>query len=710
MSLLPLLVVAFGAAGLSLLLGRWRSASIAVGLIGLFAVLVLALLWSPTTGEIAGQEILAGGPYVRLFLILGCAAALLLALVLTCLPGGDPPSSPRAAAQPNPAADLAATATLAVDRPGSLRGQTEFAAGALLLLGSSAVALDLGSPLPALLATAAAGFAGLVALGAGRSTASQAGIGLRTLRGLGVAVALTIVSGAALLAASDPLAGRPFAVGPAYLVLAGAVALRLGAIPFHGMIVAPHVGGFPLAVPLLFVWGPIALAVVVMATLGSILPPLELPLSDERGLVVAAGVLSLILGAVAAAVQDDLDHIVAYSIVQDGGLVLLALAAFDPPAWGSARIWFLVFALAKTAFVTWALVLRRTMSTGDLGELSGWARRTPLLGIALVGIALATVGLPGLAVFDARQELVHQAMTDPFATVVVLGGLLSLVYYGRLLAIGLGAPSPLVIAAGDWFPRRTAIAQRPTVPAQTSSRSTTAGVAPATRSSTPAAGARSTLDSSGRPPEASERSESQPVSRSSSTGTANRTTPATVTPAPGRAGARPSQMRGISGRPAQPVASGSTAGSRSTSAGTSSSSGRSGTASSSDGRGTGGYDGDRGRVRRPAGSALAAWLDQIGRTWRTYGAPISASLVLAMALLAVVASSGGFGLAEAAPANQPVPFGGAGPIPTLRIIPIETPLVSAAPSPTRQPSPTKAPAGSKTPAPSKATARPTATH
>ncbi len=700
MSLLPLLVVAFGAAGLSLLLGRRPQVSAAVGMIGLALVLVLAMAWTPN-GEVAGREVLAGGPYVRLFLVLGCACALLLALMLISLPAV-------AAGQAHPAQG-SATAVLAGEgslRTTILRGHTEFAAGALLLLGSSAVALDLGSPLPALLATSAAGFAGLVALGTGHSTASQAGVGLRSLRGLGIAVALAIVSGGALLAASDPLAGRPFAVGPAYLVLAGAVALRLGAIPFHGMVVEPHVGGFPLAVPLLFVWGPIALAIVVMATLGSILPPLQLPLSAERGIVVAAGVLSLILGAVAAAVQDDLDHIVAYSIVQDGGLVLLALAAFDPPAWGSARIWFLVFALAKTAFVAWAIVLRRTIGTGDIGELSGWARRAPLLAVALGGIALATVGLPGLAVFEARQVLIHRAMTDPFATIVILGGLLSLFYYGRLLVIGLGPPSPLVAATPAWVPGRRSggatagtrqvatdtAASVPPVTAEPPTRGASATPSAARSTATSSSGSN-TRDSSARPPSGRP---AQPF-------TANR-----------RPSSTQSRSSGVASGDSE-ASAGGTGTARNTGS-TSSSGGR------PDQRRTGATRVQATRTRatpagRPLRSELLLMVDRFRLAWRSSGAPIAAAFVLVMSLLAVVAGGGGFGLAEAAPADQPVPFDGGGfpgnsAAPTGSAAGSQAPTATSSASATARPtaaSSPKASAASKAPASPKSAPKASAT-
>ena len=42
-------------------------------------------------------------------------------------------------------------------------------------------------------------------------------------------------------------------------------------------------------------------------------------------------------------------------------------------------------------------------------DLGGWARRSPLLGLALVLVLIGAVGLPGMAAFDARADLIRLA-------------------------------------------------------------------------------------------------------------------------------------------------------------------------------------------------------------------------------------------------------------------------------------------------------------
>ena len=179
--------------------------------------------------------------------------------------------------------------------------------------------------------------------------------------------------------------------------------------------------------------------------------PVALPL--ERALVVGVAAVTLLLGAFAAWIQDDIKHIVAYSIVQDAAFVILAFAALDSASWAPALTWILVFVLAKSAFAAWALAVRRRFGTRKLRELRGWARRTPLLTGALVIIAAATIGWPGVASYEARMALIRLTSDGPFRWVLTLGAICALAYYARVLAVGLALPGAAVRAAEDDRPR-----------------------------------------------------------------------------------------------------------------------------------------------------------------------------------------------------------------------------------------------------------------
>ena len=75
--------------------------------------------------------------------------------------------------------------------------------------------------------------------------------------------------------------------------------------------------------------------------------------------------------------------------------------------------------------------------------------------MAFLLVVLASVGFPGLAAFDAKSSLVSLSLDPRLATPVLLATLLPLVYYGRLLAIGLSRPDREAEPVDAWRPRLT---------------------------------------------------------------------------------------------------------------------------------------------------------------------------------------------------------------------------------------------------------------
>src|SRR6185503_2515968 len=146
-----------------------------------------------------------------------------------------------------------------------------------------------------------------------------------------------------------------------------------------------------------------------------------------------------------------------YSIVGDAGVALLAFVALDPEAWAPARTWILALVVARSAFAAWAGGLRVLFRSGRIVELRGWMVRSPILAVAFGLIVIASIGVPGMAAFDARSSLVALAVDGPLAMLIVLGTLTPLAYYGRLLSIGLGRPDGPPDPEVGWRPRAARI-------------------------------------------------------------------------------------------------------------------------------------------------------------------------------------------------------------------------------------------------------------
>jgi NADH-quinone oxidoreductase subunit N len=420
MSLLPFMVVSFGGAAAALLTKRWPRVSLAIGLVGLALATVAALAIIPGDGSVIGSGQLEATEFGRLFLVLGASTGLVLVLV-----------------------------ALATEwRP-------DLPAGLLGGFGALAVALAIGDPIDALLAVLAGSLGVTLLSVAAPVTARDVTVASREFRAIVVAGALAIVG----MAWIDRPVGTPLAdptvYGLAFLAVALGAAIRFGAIPFHRWAARLADAAPGPALPLLLAWAPAAFAVVALAWMDRSVAPLLLPLDVERALLVTVAALTIVLGAVGAWLQDDLEHVVGYSILQDAGFIILGLAILDPAAWQPTRAWILIFVVVKTAFAAWAIALRTRFDTRRIPELGGWARRAPSLAVSLLLIVVATIGVPGLLSWDVRSDLIRLSLgSGPMALLVLLGGVASLAYYGRIAVAGAAAPSTLVAAGADERPKR----------------------------------------------------------------------------------------------------------------------------------------------------------------------------------------------------------------------------------------------------------------
>jgi formate hydrogenlyase subunit 3/multisubunit Na+/H+ antiporter MnhD subunit len=418
MSLAVYLAVTLGFAALALATRSRAPLSTAIGLVGLLASTIAAVALSPTELLTIGQGGLASSAYVRLFLVLGSVVG--LGLAVTGLATGTRRDAPMV--------------TLAT-------------------LGIAGLTLTLTDPRAAVVAATAGGLFGVWLTLAPGEDRNGATLGIRELRAVVVAGAMAIAATAWIGRDLTQLAAQPVVFGLAYLAFALAVAVRFGAIPFHLWAARLTDAAPETALPIITVLAPASLAIVALAWTDSSIAPLLVDLEAERIVVLTVAVASIVLAALAALVQDDLEHVVGYSIVGDAGVVLLAMAVLEPAGWAPARIWILVFIVTRSAFAAWAGGIRTVFRTGRIDDLRGWLIRSPILAVAFGLVVLASVGLPGLVAFEARSSLVSLALDGPIATLVLVGTLAPLTYYARLLAIGLGRPARPVDPASDWRPR-----------------------------------------------------------------------------------------------------------------------------------------------------------------------------------------------------------------------------------------------------------------
>ena len=418
MSLLPFLAVTVVGAIAAVALRRRRQAGTLVGLAAVAASLVTLLVAEPGEPLLVAGGAVALTDYARILLGIALAGGLVVLIV----------SRLTAWEAPGPSALLVA------------------AAGVGLALGVAGATAGL------LAAGTAAVLTSAVAL-AHPATPSRARALARELRGATVATTVGLIAVGLAPEAIGGLAVQPQVAGLAAVAAGVALGQRFGAVPLHARVARLTDVAPASALPVLLALLPAGWVVVLLGwapdTLGRAAPAL----GWDGTLLVLMGLTTLVLGTFAALIQDDLLRIVAYTVVLDAGVVVLGYSSLDPIGREALRAWLVVFVASRTALVGWTIAFRAAFGTTRLSEARGWLRRAPALGVALAGIGLATVGWPGVLVWDARVAALHAATTGPTFLLASLASLGAAVAIARIIGTGFGRPEPRVAAAAGELAR-----------------------------------------------------------------------------------------------------------------------------------------------------------------------------------------------------------------------------------------------------------------
>jgi NADH-quinone oxidoreductase subunit M len=252
----------------------------------------------------------------------------------------------------------------------------------------------------------------------------------------------------------------------AFVILALAFAVKSPLWPLHTWLPdahteAPTVGSVILAGVLL-----------KMGTYGFIRVAVPLLPEGARAVAPALAVLAtaaILVGAYCCLVQREIKRLVAYSSVGHMGFVVLGIATLTTTGIQAALIGNVAHGIVTGLLFFLAGAVKDRYGTGLLEQLSGLGQRAPVLAGLLGFIAVASLGLPGLAGFWGELFAIVAAWqrsdggTDPLwtacAVLAAIGAALAAAYFLRLLRIVVNGPpgevvqkaGPLPIRPGEWL-------------------------------------------------------------------------------------------------------------------------------------------------------------------------------------------------------------------------------------------------------------------
>ena len=263
------------------------------------------------------------------------------------------------------------------------------------------------------------------------------------LGSVGVAIAFLgiVLLYAATRAAGDAtlswntLHHSPPALDPSLVKVAVALAIlgfatKAGLAPMHSWLPDAH-SQAPAAVSGLMSGVLLSVAFYAILRVQAVALPV-IGIGLMRGLLVAAGLLSLAVAAALVLRQHDLKRMLAYSSIEHMGLLALAAAVDSPLAIGAALLHVLGHGLAKSStFVVSGRILLAEGTT-TISGIRSLLRRRPGVAIPFLCGMVALLGLPPFSLFFSEVAIVVAGLQRGMGWVMAVAVALVLVTFAGL--------------------------------------------------------------------------------------------------------------------------------------------------------------------------------------------------------------------------------------------------------------------------------------
>ena len=220
------------------------------------------------------------------------------------------------------------------------------------------------------------------------------------------------------------------------MFIAAGLAFKVSAVPFH-MWTPDVYEGAPTPVTAFFSVAP---KIAAMALLIRVMMQPFGELADQwQQVIVFISVASMLLGAFAALVQNNIKRLLAYSAIGHVGYALLGLAAGSPDGISAILLYMAIYLAMNVG--CWGCVLcmrRQNRMVEGIDDLAGLSRTNPKLALAMAIFMFSMAGIPPLAGFFAKFYIFLAVIKADMVVLAVIGVLSSVVaayYYLRIVKV-----------------------------------------------------------------------------------------------------------------------------------------------------------------------------------------------------------------------------------------------------------------------------------
>jgi NADH-quinone oxidoreductase subunit N len=148
--------------------------------------------------------------------------------------------------------------------------------------------------------------------------------------------------------------------------------------------------------------------------------------------------LTLVVGNITAAVQDNVKRMFAYSSISHAGFLLLAIVGYTTFSSRVIIYYTAAYSIASIAAFTVLVNVMKYMGNDKVESFNGLGKKNPLLAVAMTIALLSLAGIPPTAGFFAKYYVFNAALAGaqnhPWLVVIaILSSLVGVYYYFRII-------------------------------------------------------------------------------------------------------------------------------------------------------------------------------------------------------------------------------------------------------------------------------------
>ena len=220
----------------------------------------------------------------------------------------------------------------------------------------------------------------------------------------------------------------------AFLLIVSGFCVKAAIVPFHFWVADAHAVA-PTPVCALFSGVMVELGIYDLAhTYATAFSGAVGPHAGAwGGLLIGAGAISSIVGALMCLLQRNLKRMLAFSTISQGGILLMAVGLLDAEALAGGAYLLVGHGLVKGALFLLAGILLHRGSSVDEFELRGFGRGMPATGTCFALSVLGLIGLPPFGTATGHALLASAARGAGVGWVAPVGALAAALAGGALL-------------------------------------------------------------------------------------------------------------------------------------------------------------------------------------------------------------------------------------------------------------------------------------